>query len=284
MIVVTGATGQLGAAVVERLLERMSADQVAVSVRDPQKVRGLADRGVQVRHGDSDEPDSLTRSFEGASRVLIVSLPRWGDKGVSAHRVAVDAAQRAGVQRVFYTSHVGADLLSAFEPAAVHARNEAYLVESGLPFTSLRNGFYPDTVVRWVHQARETGELLLPKDGPISWTTREDLAAATAALLADESLTRPVVNLTAAEAFDSAQISAFASELTGRRIRRVQVTDEDYKESLTDAGVPEFGAAVQLSMIVASRQRRLATVDPDLEDLIGHAPTALPQVLRDALA
>lgn len=284
MIVVTGATGQLGGAVVERLLERVPAEEIAVSVRDARKVQALADRGVQVRHGDNDDPESLVRAFAGASRLLIVSLPRWSDAAVAAHRVAVDAARRVGVGRVLYTSHAGVDRLSAFEPTVSHAHNEEYLLESGVPFTTLRNGFYTDTPIQWAQQARDTGELRLPEDGPVSWTTREDLAAATAALLADPTLDERVVNLTAAEAVDGAGLAALTGELLGREVRRVTVSDEEFRQSLVAAGVPEFGAAVQLSIAVASRQRRMALVDPALERLTGRPATPLREVLRTALA
>lgn len=284
MIVVTGATGKLGGAVVTQLLERVSADQIAVSVRDPEKVGALADRGVDVRHGDNDDPESLVRAFDGASTVLIVSLPRWGDEAVAANRTAIDAARRASVGRILYTSHAGADLLSAFDPCVVHARTEAYLLEAGVPFTTLRDGFYTDTPIRWAQQARDTGEMRFPEDGPVSWTTREDIAAAIAALLADETLDQRIVNLTAGEAVDIAQLAAITSDLTGRDIRRVTVPDDEFVRSMIDAGTPEQGARVVLSIIAASRERRMSVVDPALAQLAGRPATPIRDVLADALA
>ncbi|MBL1087699.1 NAD(P)H-binding protein, partial [Streptomyces actinomycinicus] len=108
MIIVTGATGKLGRRTVERLLERVPADRVGVSVRDPRKARDLAGRGVRVRQGSFDDPASLVHSFEGAEQLLLVSLDRTGPQCVSGHRAAIDAAVKAGVGRILYTSQMGA--------------------------------------------------------------------------------------------------------------------------------------------------------------------------------
>ena len=284
MIVVTGATGQLGSAVVEHLLTRLPADEIAVSVREPGRLQSLKERGVQVRRGDFDEEETLVESFRGASKVLVVSVPRRGEEALRAHRTAIDSAQRAGVGRILYTSHVGSDLLSAFPPTVGHAKTEQMLLESGVPFTALRNGFYTDTPVQQLRGALAVGELRAPADGPVSWTTREDLAEAIAALLVNDASDRQVVNLTAGTAVDMAQIAAIGSELSGRRIIRTVVDDAEFVRSLTEQGVPVVGADMALSIFVASRQRRLSLVDPELEELIGRPATPLHDVLKASLA
>jgi uncharacterized protein YbjT (DUF2867 family) len=100
MIIVTGANGQLGRAVVERLLERVPAEQIGVSVRDPEKARGLEKRGVRVRRGDFSDTTSLAHAFEGASQVLIVSADSFGEAVVRQHRTAIDIARQAGARRI----------------------------------------------------------------------------------------------------------------------------------------------------------------------------------------
>ena len=103
MIVITGATGRLGAQIVEKLLERVPADRVAVSVRDPHRAAALAGRGVQVRRGDFAEPGSL--DFTDAEQVLVVSVDAIGPDALARHAAAIDAARAAGAGRVLYTSH-----------------------------------------------------------------------------------------------------------------------------------------------------------------------------------
>src|ERR1019366_5889465 len=144
MIVVTGATGELGRAVVENLLLYVPAARVAVSVRKPEDAQAFAARGVAVRRGDFDEPESLVRSVVGADRLLIVS-GRGIDHESRAlrHRNAINAAVRAGVGHVYYTSLLpGQDSVTYVMKA--HLDTEAYLMASGLRFPILKNGVYAD--------------------------------------------------------------------------------------------------------------------------------------------
>jgi NAD(P)H dehydrogenase (quinone) len=124
MIIVTGATGQLGRAIVEQLLERVPAEQVGVSVRDPEKATTLADRGVRVRPGDFGDAASLRHAFGGARQVLIVSAG-IGEAARRQHRTAIQVAREAGAERILYTSPMGANPASAFAPMPDHAAIEA---------------------------------------------------------------------------------------------------------------------------------------------------------------
>ena len=284
MIVVTGATGQLGGMVVERLLDRVSADQVGVSVRDAQKAQPLAERGVRVRQADYDDQDSLVRALEGADRVLLISAPRMRDALIAAHRTAIEAARAANVGRLLYTSHIGSDPVSPFPPNRGHAATETMLRDSGVPFTILRNGFYTATPARTVAGAVGSGELRAPADAPVSWTTHEDLAEGIATLLLADDLTEPVANLTAGEALDAAGLAALGAEITGRSIDRVVVPDADFHAELVQNGVPAIGADMALGLWAASRQRRFGVVDPTLGELIARPTTPLRSVLERALA
>ncbi|WKK72173.1 NAD(P)H-binding protein [Rathayibacter oskolensis] len=279
MIIVTGAGGRLGGAVVDALLERTDSSAVGVSTTRPDELSALADRGVRVRRGDYDDPESLASAFEGADRVLVVSAPRHGTAALDAHRVAIEAARTAGVGRVVYTSHVGSDALSPFPPAVTHATTETMLRDSGLPFTAVRNGFYADTPLRLLRTAAESGVLRVPVDAPVSWTFHRDLAPGIASLLLDDSLAEQVVTLTSERAADLAELAATASAVLGRPIRHETVGDDEYVAGLVAAGVPEFGAAMLLGIFRASRQRRLGIVDPALGELLGRPTTTLEEAL-----
>src|SRR6202453_576439 len=174
MIVITGATGQLGSLIVASLLECAPAEEVGVSVRDPGRAADLAERGVRVRRGDFSEPGSLADAFEGATQVLIVSANEPGEKTVDAHVAAIDAARAAGAERILYTSPQGASADSLFAPMRDHTATEEYLAAPGAPLTSLRNGFYAATGPFLLGQALTTGEIVAAADGPVSWTTRAD--------------------------------------------------------------------------------------------------------------
>lgn len=275
MIVVTGATGKLGGAVVEQLLQLVPADQVGVSVRDPERVTALRDRGVRVRAGDYADP---AESFEGASAVLLVSAPLIGDELLTAHRSAVAAAVASGAKRIFYTSHMGANPSSPFPPARGHAATEEMLARSGVAYTALQNGYYATTVPMLLRQALDTGELRVPSDGPIAWTTHADLAAATARILIDGAFDGPTPPLTGPTALTMAEVAAIATRVTGRDIRHVVVSDDEYA-----SGLPEFAATMLLGMFAASRDGDFAPADPTLASLIGRPATPLESFLRATL-
>ncbi len=284
MIVVTGAGGRLGGAVLTELLQRVPAGEVGVSTTRPDALAELAGRGVRVRHGSYDDPESLRAAFTGADRLLLVSAPRHGTAAVDAHRTAIAAARDAGVGHVFYTSHVGADPLSPFPPAVTHATTEVLLRDSGLSFTALRNGFYADTPLRLLAGAAASGELRVPVDAPVSWSVHRDLAPAIAALLTAAAVPGPAVNLTAGEAFDMAGLAAVASSVTGRPVRHVPVEDEEFAAGLRAAGVPELGVTMTLAIFQAARQRHLGIVDPTMAELLGRPTTSMTELLRESLA
>lgn len=284
MIIVTGATGQLGRQTVERLLTRVPADQVGVSVRDPQKAQALADQGIRVRQGSFTDAASLAHAFEGASQVLIVSVDKMGEEAVRQHRAAIDGAVAAGARRVLYTSHMGASASSRFQPCRDHAATEDALRASGVAFTSLRNGFYATSAVQFLGHAMRSGDVALPADGPVSWTAHADLADAAAVILADDGrFDGPTPPLTAAQALTFDDIARIATDVTGRTITRSTAPDDRFRQQLMGRGVPAEAADQLLGLFAASRAGEFAAVDPTLATLLGREPTTLGTVLRKEL-
>ena len=176
MFIVTGATGHLGAQIVDRLLERVPAESVGVSVRDVGNAAALAARGVRVRAGDFTDPGTLAHAFEGAEQVLVISASIRGDGAITANHAALDAAHAAGAHRFSTPATRPRRPDSLFDPQRVHAAAEAHLAELGVPFVALRNGFYASTLERFAGEARASGRLVAPEDGPFSWTAHADLA------------------------------------------------------------------------------------------------------------
>jgi uncharacterized protein YbjT (DUF2867 family) len=284
MIIVTGANGQLGRAIVERLLTRIPAGQIGVSVRNPEKAQELKEQGVRVRRGDYNDPISLAHAFEGASQVLIVSCDSLGEAAVRQHCTAIDIAKLAGARRILYTSHMASSPTSLFPPMVDHAATEAALRASGVAFTALRNGFYAASVLMLLGDALKTGELVAPADGPVSWTAHADLAEAAAIALSEESLDGVTPDLTATEAIDLDGIAAIASELTHRPIRRIVVPDAQYRDSLIAHGLSEERADMYVGLFQASRRGEFNRVDPTLARIIGRPPMSLRAALSAAIS
>jgi NAD(P)H dehydrogenase (quinone) len=283
MIIVTGANGQLGRAVVDQLLERVPAETIGVSVRDVTKAQALIERGVRVRRGDYDDAASLADAFEGASQVLIVSSDSSGEATIRQHQTAIDAAKMAGAGRILYTSQMGSSHTSHFAPMADHAATEETLQASGIPYTSLRNGFYTASGIMLLGQAIQTGVLAAPADGPVAWTSHADLAELTAILLTEQPVDGVTPVLTSSEMLDLEDIAAVASELTGRPIRRVVISDEEYRDQLISYGLPEERADLLLGIFLASREGEFARTDSTLAKIIGRTPMTFRDVLKATL-
>ncbi|HET9931767.1 MAG TPA: NAD(P)H-binding protein [Polyangiaceae bacterium] len=280
MIVVTGATGKLGSAIVRSLLGRSLGSKVVASARSPEEASELSALGVEIRQGDFAKPETLKSAFAGAGQVLLVSsnAAAYGEDPVAQHRAAIQAAKAAGARRVLYTSHVGASETSLFAPMLTHAATERMLAESGLAWTSLRNGFYASSALGFIGNGLKSGTISAPLDGKVAWTTHADLAEAAAAILASEgSFDGPTV-LTGGEALDMDDLARIASEVLRREIRRVVVPDEDFEADLVVRHVPLPLVRITLGFYAASRNREFARVDGTLASLIGRKPQSMRDV------
>ena len=265
----------------ENLLRLVPANRLVASVREPGQATALAERGVQVRAGNFAEPASLRTAFAGADQVLIISANKLGEEARRLHQAAIEAARAAGAGRILYTSHQGARTDSFFEPALNHAASEAMLAEQGVAYTSLRHGFYAESALHMIGHGLKEGVIRAPEDGPVSWTTRADLAEADALILTQpgrfEGLTPP---LTALAALTLDEVAALASEVTGRDIERVTVTDDEWRRATVARGVPAPMAEMLLGTYRSARRGDFAAVDPTLATLLGRPP----QTMRDVLA
>lgn len=285
MIIITGATGNLGGRIVDRLLERVPAQTIGVSVRDAGKAAGLAARGISVREGDFTQPETLKSSFAGADHVLIVSAAIRGGGALEANCAAVDAAVAAGASRILYTSHQAASETSLFAPQRVHAATKDYLARQGVPFVALSNGFYADALGIHLDTALSTGLITAPEDGPVSWTAHDDLAEAAAIALTDTDGPTGVSSpLTASASLDLADIAAILSRLTGRTITRVTIGDDEWKAAAIDRGLPPMVADFSLGMFQAARRGEFDVVSPTLEATLGREPLPVEHTLRRLLA
>lgn len=286
MLIVTGASGELGYKIVEKLLALVPAERIGVSVRDPSRVSDLAARGVRIRSGDFEDPASLREAWEGAERLLLVSsnAAATGGDPIAQHRAAIATARELGVGRILYTSQFSASNTSLFPPGRTHAKTEEMLAQSGLAWTAMRHGFYAASAVKMNARGFDTGEIAAPDDGKVAWTTHDDLAEADAILLAGKVVvdgsTPP---LTGNEALDLVDLAGLAGEVLGRSIRRTLLSDAELEANARRAGVPDGAVAVMLGYYRAARAGEFAAVDPALGEILGRTPRSMRDHLREQL-
>ncbi|UFS60573.1 NAD(P)H-binding protein [Subtercola endophyticus] len=288
MIIVTGATGALNGATVDHLLDRLPASEIVVVARDAAKAQRFADLGIAVRQGDYADAASLPGAFEGADQLLLVSSSDPAADAVSLHKTAIDAAVSVGVGRILYTSHQGASLDTPFGPGRDHAATEQLLAESGVAWTSLRNGFYAHSLNWLLGPWHETGTIAVPADGPVSWTAREDAAEAAAIILTSDELATGrfdgPVTLTASAAPTFEDIAVIASDLAGHEVTRVVLDPEEWIAAQVAGGQPEFVARFMLGMYQAADQGFFAGVDPLLGEMLGREPRTVRELLSQPAA
>lgn len=286
MLIVTGASGQLGRKIVERLQLTTPAHRIGVSVRDPSKVAEFKASGVRIRYGDYENEGSLRHAWEGAERLLLISsnAAATGGDPLAQHATALRVANELGVKRVFYTSQVSSAATSHFPPGRHHAATEEMLAQSGLAWTALRHGFYADSGLAMNARGLAAGEIVGPEDGPVAWTTHDDLAAADAAMLASDTvIDGPTPPLTGSEAITLEELVTIASEASGRPIKRRIVSHQDFEQGLLAAGVPARAIAVMSAYYAAARAGEFAAVDPMLETLLGRRPVSMRAVIAERL-
>jgi NAD(P)H dehydrogenase (quinone) len=282
-IVVTGASGHLGRLVVENLLDRgVPAAEIVAAVRTPAKAADLAARGVQVREADYDRPETLAAAFAGADKVLLVSGSEPGRR-VPQHRAAVDAAKDAGASHLAYTSILGADT-TPLGLAPEHKATEELIRASGIPFTFLRNGWYTENYTSAITQAAATGTLAgSAGDGRVSAAARADYAAAAAAVLAGEGHEGKVYELGGAPAFTYPELAAEIAQAAGTPVAYQNLTVEQHKQALLDAGLPEPYAELLVDSDQGIAAGLLEDQSGDLTRLIGHPTTSLADAVAASL-
>ncbi|MEV6575222.1 SDR family oxidoreductase [Streptomyces sp. NPDC051577] len=282
-IVVTGATGSLGRLVIEELLERVPAERVAVVVRNKEKAADLAERGIDVRIADYDEPASLAGAFGAGDRVLLISGSEVGRR-VAQHTAVIDAAKAAGVAQLAYTGILGGPEAD-FDLAAEHKVTEQAILDSGLPYTFLRNGWYHENYTGRLSVVLEHGAVVgNAGEGRIASAARADYAAAAAAVLTGEGHLNAVYELSGDTAWSLAEYAAEVTGQSGREVAYVEVPAEAHLGILTGAGVPEGFAAVLVDVDAAISRGRLAGTSGDLARLIGRPTTPVAAAISAALA
>ena len=283
MIVITGATGHLGRHVVAELLKKMPASQIVVAVRNPEKAKAdFGGRGVQIRLADYGKPETLGRALEGATKVLLISSSELG-KRTAQHEAVIDAAKKAHVSLLVYTSILGGDS-NTMKLAAEHQATEALIRKAELPFTFLRNGWYIENYTERLAPALEHGVMMgCAGNGRIAAATRADYAAAAAAVLAGDGHANKAYELAGDTSFTMPELAAEVARVSGKTVAYKDLSVAEYTSVLVGHGLPEVAASVVADADFGITHGDLDDSSHTLSRLIGRATTPWKDVVAAAL-
>jgi NAD(P)H dehydrogenase (quinone) len=282
-IAITGASGALGRASADVVLQAVDPREVVLTTRRPESLGDLAARGVDVRRVDFADPRTLTTAFAGVDRLLLISTDAIGAR-LDQQRAAISAAADAGVGHVIYTSVPEPVAANPALVVADHAGTEQALRDSNLQWTMLRNNLYAHMQGSGIEHAVASGRLVTNGGaGATAYVTRADCAAAAAAVLTQDGHEGQAYDITGPEALSAVDLVALAREISGRDVELVIADDAAFMAGLLAAGLPHGAAELVTSFGAATRGGFLANVSSAVADLTGHTPTALAAVVRAAL-
>lgn len=278
-VAVTGATGQLGRLIIARLRTRHPAEEIIALARSPERA---VDLGVPVREADYSKPETLAPALAGIDTLMLISASDVGQR-VPQHRNIIDAAKRAGVRRVVYTSLLHSDT-STLSLASEHVQTEAMLADSGLSITVLRNGWYTENYTVAAPAAVANGALLgSAGEGRIASATRADFAEAAVAVLTSGGHEGKTYELAGDTAYTLADLAAEISRQSGKDVPYVNLPPAEYTAALIAAGLPAPWAEALPLIDVEVEKGALFHEGRELSGLIGRPTTPLSDAVAAAL-
>lgn len=283
-IIVTGAAGHLGRAVIHHLLEsqKINPKRIVAASRDPGKLSDLKAKGIELRRADFDDAASLAEAFRGGGHILIISTDSLDSGGrLRQHLAAVKAAKEAGAARIYYTSMPRPEPGSPVLFAGDHWGTEEAIRATGLPYTIFRNGWYQENLLMGLPGAFAHGAWATSAgDGRVAYVARDDIAAAIAGGLASPAKGSVVYTLTGDVASTVDEIAAAASKTVGKPLQVVKLSDDAYLEMLKSVGLPEGFAKLLVSFDANTRGGGLSDVTGDVANLSGRKLSPLSRFLE----
>lgn len=282
-LLVTGATGKLGAKIMETLLETVPAEQLAVSVRNPEKAEKFKAQGIDVRHGDFDQPETLDSAFAGIDRLLIISADGDNETRIRQHTAAVEAAQRAGVKFIAYTSLGNASESNVFL-APPHRATEAAILKTGIPYSFLRNNWYLENEIPSIQGVLAGAPWVTSAgSGKVGWALQQDYAEAAAAVLIGEGHENTVYELSG-KPMTQEELATAVGKVIDKEVPVLQVDDAAYADIMKQAGIPDFVVPILVEIQQGIRANALAIESDDFEKVLGRPATPIEQGISEIVS
>ena len=281
MIAVTGATGALGGRVAARLAATGDVP-LRLVVRDAGRAPRIPGAEIRENPGGYADPAGLTAALDGVHTLYLVSAAEAEDR-LRQHLDAVGAAAAAGVQRIVYTSFVGARPDAVFTLVRQHAATEERIRATGIRHTFLRSSMYADFVPFFATVEDGTAVIAAPAgQGRTGFVSRDDIADVTAAVLLDDStaLDGQALEVTGPEALSMAEAAAVLAEVTGRPAAYRQQTVEEAWATRRPSGHPDWEIEGWVTSYLAIAAGELSAVTDVVARLAGHRARTVAEHLR----
>ncbi len=276
---ITGATGQLGRLVVQKLKARIPASDIVALVRNRAKA---GDLGVATREADYDRPETLAPAMKGIDTLLMISASEIG-KRLEQHHSVIEAAKKAGVKRIVYTSLLHAND-SAINLASEHLPTENEIKASGIPYTILRNGWYTENYTGSISGALAGGAFLgSAGNGRISSAARADYADAAVEAVVGKGHAGRTYELAGDSSWTLDDLAKEISRQAGKNIPYRNLPEAEYAKALEGFGIPKPVAGAIASWDTGASRGGLFDESHQLSKLIGHPTTPMSDTVRDAL-
>ena len=279
-IAVTGATGHLGGLVIESLLNKnVEASDIVAIVRNEEKAKDLAARGINIAVAAYDDEAALKAALNGVDRLVFVSASEVG-KRVEQNSNIIAAAKEAGVSFIAYTSLLNLDSSELFL-APEHQATEKMLAESGIDHANLRNGWYWENYAAALETGKAMGKFFSAAgEAKVAGAARKDFAEAAAVVVTTNGHAGKTYELAGAPALTYPEIAAQVGEVLGTDVEYVNLTVEEYEKSLLDAGLPADFAAGLAGADPVIEKGALYSESTDLQDLIGRPASTVAETFK----
>lgn len=282
MILITGASGQLGRQVVDKLSSLISTENISVLIRDKNKSGIILNEAITIKIGDYNDYSSLINAMSGIRTVLLISSNDIINR-FNHHKNVIDAAKEAGVQKVVFIS----GLLNNIETSALKIpmdalfRTEIYLKESGLDFTILRNTLYMENIAKYIGDNVLESEIFFPaENGKVAYAQREDLAEGIAKILVSDNYLNQTITLTGDHEYSFTDIAKILTDLSGKEVLYTSPETSKYVDLLLKNGIPDALVNISLAFATAIKNGDLDFKTSALHKILGRKPKSLENYLE----
>ena len=296
-ILLNGVDGNFGGKAAEILLARWPHEDLIFTAPTETGLEKYKDLGVELRIADFNDEESLVKAFTGADTMVLISMPFVGPKRRAAQKKALDAAVKAGVKKLVYTSIVGAGEkdIDTYE-VNDHIWFEAYVKQQPIHYLFLRDSQYAEAMVsNYINAYENTGNVLANNmgSGKMAYISRDDCAEA-AACAAMSDWTDRVIDVNGAEPLTIGEYIAIANEVTGHNVKYVEIDDEQQYAFFDSIGVPRttedmwaqtatnfpFCSDGMVTFGRAIRLGQMSTFTDDFEKLTGRKPITVREIFE----